>query len=73
MTERERRLLVALTSMVDQYLEPNHEGLVDNKSMGAGEKAILVLAEFGLMDIVNSRFGRWNDAGYAFMDENPSL
>jgi hypothetical protein len=72
MTDRERKLLIALIKMVDQYLDPD-EGLVDSRSMSAGEHAIQALADFGLMDVVNTRFGRWNDAGYKFMAENPAF
>jgi len=72
MTEREKKLLIALVKMVDQYLDP-HEGLVDSRSMSAGEHAIKALADFELMDVVNTRFGRWTDAGYNFIAENPTF
>ncbi len=73
MTEREKMLLIALAKMVDQYLDPDQNGLVDSRSMTAGEHAIRALADFGLMDVINSRFGRWNDAGYDFIAENPTF
>jgi hypothetical protein len=72
MTDRERKLLIALVKMVNQYLDPD-EGLVDSRSMSAGEHAIEALADFGLMDIVNTRFGRWTDAGYRFIADNPTF
>ncbi|HEV7410246.1 MAG TPA: hypothetical protein VGO01_17330 [Bradyrhizobium sp.] len=72
MTDREKKLLIALAKMVDQYLDP-HQGLVDSRSMSAGEHAIRALADFGLMDVVNTRFGRWNEAGYTFIAENPTF
>jgi hypothetical protein len=37
--------------------------------MFAGEHAIEALAEFGLMDVINPRFGRWTEAGKRFIAE----
>jgi hypothetical protein len=68
MTEREKKLLIALVLMVNQYLD-EHGDEVDSISESAGEHAIEVLAEFGLMDLVNTRFGRWTDAGKRFRRE----
>jgi hypothetical protein len=68
MTDREKNLLVALAKMVDQYLD-SYEDEVDSRSMSAGEHAIEALAEFGLMDVVNTRFGRWTEAGKKFLEE----
>jgi hypothetical protein len=39
MTDREKKLLVALVKMVDQYLD-RYEDEVDTRSMSAGEEAI---------------------------------
>lgn len=65
MDEREKRLLVALVKMVRQYLEHRPGGLVDSYSMSAGEHAISVLAEYGLMQTETARFGLWTEAGSA--------
>ena len=69
MTDREKKLLIALVRMVDQYLD-NHQDEVDSRSMSAGEHAIAALADFGLMKVVHTRFGRWTDAGKKFVAEN---
>jgi hypothetical protein len=69
MTDREKKLLIALVKMVDQYLD-NHQDEVDSRSMSAGEHAIDALADFGLMEVVQARFGRWTDAGKKFVAEN---
>jgi hypothetical protein len=68
MTGPEKKLLVALAKMVDQYLDC-YQDEVDSRSMSAGEHAIGALAEFGLMDIINARLGRWTDAGKKFVAE----
>ena len=68
MMDREKKLLVALAKMVDQYLDC-HQHEVDSHSMSAGEHAIEALAEFGLMDVINARFGRWTEAGKKFVAE----
>jgi hypothetical protein len=68
MTGREKKLLVALAKMVDQYLDC-YQDQVDSRSMSAGEHAIGALAEFGLMDVINARFGRWTEAGKKFVAE----
>ncbi|UGY16487.1 hypothetical protein [Bradyrhizobium septentrionale] len=68
MTDQEKTLLVALVKMVDQYLD-EYKGQVDSLSMSAGEHAIEALAEFGLMENINTRFGRWTEAGHKFRAE----
>ncbi|NEU99472.1 hypothetical protein [Bradyrhizobium uaiense] len=68
MTDQEKTLLIALVKMVDQYLD-EHKGQVDSLSMSAGEHAIEALAEFGLMESINTRFGRWTEAGQKFRAE----
>jgi hypothetical protein len=35
-----------------------------------GELAIEALADFGLMEIINTRFGRWTEAGKKFICGN---
>jgi hypothetical protein len=65
MTGGEKKLATALVLMVNQYLdEYGYE--VDSRSMSAGEHAIEALADFGLMEVVNTRFGRWTEAGKQF-------
>jgi len=54
--------------MVHQYLD-RYGDEVDSRSMSAGEQAIEVLAGFGLMETVTSRFGRWTEAGNKLLDE----
>jgi hypothetical protein len=68
MTDREKKLLI-IVKMVDQYLD-HHQDEVDSRSMSAGEHAIDALADFGLMEVVNIRFGRWTGAGKKFVAEN---
>jgi hypothetical protein len=62
MTDSEKKLVIALVWMVRQYLD-EHGDEVDSRSMSAGERAIAALADFGLMEVVNTRFGRWTEAG----------
>ena len=68
LTGREQKLLIALVKMVDQYLD-EHGDEVDSLAMSAGEHAIEALATFGLMESVNTRFGRWTEAGNRFREE----
>lgn len=68
-TERERTLLIALVAMVEQYLD-KYGDEVDSRSMSAGEHAIEALTTFGLMENINSRFGRWTEAGNQFREES---
>jgi hypothetical protein len=68
MTDSERKLLTALVAMVHQHLYA-YDDEVDNIAESAGEFAIQALAAFGLMEIVNTRFGRWTEAGKKFSQE----
>ena len=70
MNESEQKLLVALVLMIDQYLD-KYGDEVDSRSMCAGEHAIEALARVGLMEIVNTRFGRWTEAGKQFAEGKP--
>jgi hypothetical protein len=72
MTDSEQKLLVALVLMVNQYLD-EHGDEVDSRSMSAGEHAIEALADFGLMEVVNTRFGRWTEAGKQFRREKAGI
>jgi hypothetical protein len=68
LTDSERKLLVALVKMVDQYLD-QYDDEVDSRAMSAGEHAIEALGDFGLMENINPRFGRWTEAGKRFLAE----
>jgi hypothetical protein len=68
MSDRERKLLTALAMMVDQHLD-EYMDEVYSHPMSAGEHAIQALAEFGLMQTVGTRFGRWSEAGKQFLEE----
>lgn len=58
--------------MVDCCLDPYEDGPiryddgVDTLAQSAGEEAVLALAEFGLMDRVSARLGRWTPDGGIF-------
>jgi hypothetical protein len=68
MTDSEKKLLIALVLMVRQYLR-QYGDEVDSLAESAGEHAIEALADFGLMEAVNTRFGRWTEAGKQFLEE----
>src|SRR4051794_4647285 len=68
MTESEKKLLIALVAMVHQH-QYEYEGGVDTLAESAGQLAIQALADFGLMEIVDSRFGRWTEAGKKLAEE----
>ncbi|WP_246755631.1 hypothetical protein [Bradyrhizobium sp. CCBAU 53338] len=71
----ERVLLGALVEMVDHCLDRYEQGPVryddgvDTLAQSAGEWAVLALAEFGLMDRVTARLGRWTPEGKKFLVE----
>jgi cytosine/adenosine deaminase-related metal-dependent hydrolase len=50
MTDSEKKLLIALVAMVHQHLD-EYGDEVDNLAESAGERAIQVLADFGLMEL----------------------
>jgi hypothetical protein len=68
-------LLGALAEMVDGCLDLYENGPisyddgVDTLAQSAGEEAVLALAEFGLMDRVSARLGRWTPEGKRFLIE----
>jgi hypothetical protein len=72
MTHSEQKLLVALVLMVNQYLD-EHGDEVDSRSESAGEHAIEALADFGLMEVVGTRFGRWTEAGKHFRQQEAGI
>ncbi len=71
----ERVMLGALVEMADRCLEPYENGPVryddgvDTLAQSAGEEAVLTLAEFGLMDRISARLGRWTPEGKRFLAE----
>ena len=68
MTDSEKKLLTALVAMVHQHLHAYGDE-VDNLAESAGERAFQVLADFGLMELANTRFARWTEAGKKFLEE----
>ena len=72
MTNSEKKLSIALVLMVRQYLDDDGDE-VDSRSMSAGEHAIAALADLGLMEVVNTRFGRWTEAGKQFRRDEAGL
>lgn len=72
MTDGEEKLLVALVMMVHQHLTERGDE-VDTLAESAGEHAIEALADCGLMELVNTRFGRWTEAGKRFRRETAGI
>jgi hypothetical protein len=72
MTDSEQKLLIALVEMVNQYLD-EYGDQIDSRSMSAGEHAIEALADFGFMEVINTRFGRWTEAGKQFRREQAGI
>jgi hypothetical protein len=66
MTDAERRLLVALAWMCEQYLGNGKGDWLDHQAMSAGEDAIALLAEYGMVE-PRGRGGRWTAAGRALL------
>ena len=67
MTEAERRILLPLARMCDQYL--NDDGELDHKFMRAGETALAALSDHGLVTL-GPRGGKWTETGKALLDSN---
>lgn len=67
-SERERRILRALAGMAYQYMGGGFDGKLDHMCMSAGEDAVKVLAEFGLV-VDEGRHSRWTPAGEALLNE----
>ena len=65
MSNSGNEVLIALVLMVNQYLD-KHGDEVDSRSISAGEHAIEALANAGLMEVVDTSFGRWTEAGKQF-------
>lgn len=66
MTSQEQRLLSALAWMCAQYLE-DRDGELDHLSMSAGERAIGLLVDYGLV-APSGRGGAWTEAGQALLN-----
>jgi hypothetical protein len=62
--EQEERLLTALVWMCVQYLE--EDGSLNHMHMSAGEQAMKLLAEYGLID-GPQRGAVWTEHGRAFL------
>ncbi|MFS2176739.1 hypothetical protein ACCC98_12365 [Rhizobium pisi] len=67
MTVEERTILKALAHMCLQYMDEGPEGLV-HKSMSAGEKAVEVLASYGLVK-PELGGGFWTGEGLRLLDD----
>jgi hypothetical protein len=68
MTDAEKRLLVALAWMCEQYLSDG--GSLDHMCMSPGEDAVDLLVEYGLVKPGPGRGGTWTDAGRALLNSN---
>jgi hypothetical protein len=74
MTEQEERLLRALADMCVQYLsdhstqKPGSEPPLDHMCMSAGERAVELLFQYGLVDST-MRHAQWTEKGIALLDE----
>jgi hypothetical protein len=68
-SDQEQRLLAALAGMVDQDLGAENGGL-DHMCMGAGERAVKLLAEYGLVTD-ETRHSRWTEEGERFLVSTP--
>ena len=66
MTEKERQLLVALAWMCEQYIGSGQCDGLDHQCISAGENAVDLLVEFGLIER-GGRGGTWTEAGKALL------
>ena len=66
MKDAERRLLIALAWMCEQYLSERDTDYLDHKCMSAGEDAVKILAQYGLVE-PDGRGGCWTEAGKALL------
>lgn len=64
--ENERALLAALAWMCQQYLGDMESRELDHLCMTAGERAIDLLVDYGLVE-PHGRGGRWTAAGEALL------
>jgi hypothetical protein len=68
MTTNEKRLLSALAWMCEQYIGSGKQAALDHECMGAGEDAVALLVEYGLIDPAG-RGGFWTETGKALLAE----
>ncbi len=68
MTANEKRLLLALAWMCEQYIGSGEQAGLDHECMGAGEDAVELLVEYGLV-FPSGRGGTWTDTGRALLAE----
>ena len=68
MTENEQRLLRALAWMCEQYIGIYQTDFLDHECMSAGEGAVAVLADYGLVEVTSLREAKWTDAGKALLN-----
>ena len=66
-TQDERRLLISLAKMCDQYLSEGE--YLDHHSMSAGEHAVELLAQYGLIT-PGPRGGTWTEAGRTILNRD---
>ena len=67
MTDAERRLLGSLALMCEQYISEN--GVLDHRCMAAGEKAVALLVQYGLVE-PGPRGGTWTTDGRTLLDSD---
>ena len=68
MTEQDERLLHALAWMCEQYIGGRHTDSLDHECLSAGEDAVAILAEYGLVEVTSIRGGIWTEAGKALLN-----
>jgi hypothetical protein len=58
-------VIVALAKMANHWLYRRQQGVLDSDAVDAGEHAILILAEYGMVeaDQRGRITGRWTEAG----------
>ena len=70
MTEKEQRVLQALAWMCEQYIGSGRADFLDHECISAGEDAVAVLADYGLVEITSVREAKWTDGGKALLDQS---
>lgn len=68
MNATEKRLLLVLAWMCEQYIGSGEQSGLDHECMTAGEDAVELLVEYGLVS-PSGRGGTWTDAGKALLAE----
>ena len=70
MTNQETKLLNALAWMCQQYLARGTDDFLCHDCMAAGQQAVALLAEYGLVEPETIVGGRWTEAGKQFLDQS---